>query len=674
MAIEKMTKVFMVCLKSEEEKLRSVLMKKGILHINDLKPSITALNSEENYHQNIISVDSTEFDKNITQLRYLLDAFNKYFPEKKGFISLFTSTPTTFVHSSDVEKAHQLDTENLLHKIRELDKGIEEINKRVGEITHELKELEPYAVIPFPPSLIKETKNTFSMLGKINQIDYEAFLRGAEGVIDSVYLNTIFEDKLSRLILLVALKKHKEQIKEILNNQKFIPISLPPLPVTIREHGQDLKKELEKLRLEKESLLGRIKELTQDRVKIKILFEEAQHNKRFHEVQGNYLQTKLTVIVEGFIRSEDVRTLEDELSRHFPDVSYNFSAPEATDSIPISLKNPSILKPLELLVEMFGYPNYFAIDPTPYIFLTFLAFFGICLGDVLYGSMLVALCTFLINKYNGEKKFVRFMKLFLYAGISAIAFGLITGSWGGDLVSAKYLSSSNPLLIFKDTFALIDPMAKPLVALVIALFIGVFNQFYGIFLKIITEFHQGNVKNAIYDGVLWYPYLIGALILISSLFVKLSPSLFKAGLWLLILGAIGLVFTQGRNETTLKAKIIVGLVSLYGIVGSYGLAGFVGDSLSYSRLLALGLTTSIIGMAFNIIAFLFKIPYIWPVMVTGILLFGHLFNFGMNIIGAFVHPARLTFLEFFGRFYGGGGVPFQAFSNKYNSLEIVNKN
>jgi len=675
MAIERMTKVSIICLKSKEENLRSFFMEKGILHIVDLRPSLK-LEENNDYERHLISVDTTESDKRIVQLSHLIDFFDKFFPEPKGIISLFTTTPTTFATESDVEEAHRLDIEKLRSEIRALDASFEDVHKREGEIVHELHEIEPYTLISFPPALIKESKKTFALLGKINHHDYEDFLSKAEIYLDDLHIETLSEDKSSRLVLIVGLIQAKEQISDFLTTSHFIPLSLPPLTTTISQKCQELKKELEKLSLEKEKILSRIEEYLKYRVNIKILLEEYKNTKSFHEVQKNFLQTPHTVILEGFVRTQDVKALDEELRSHFQDVSYTFSQPDASDNVPVSLKNNRIFKPVELLVEMFGYPSYFSLDPTPFIFMTFLTFFGICLGDVLYGTMLVGLSTLLIRKFKRERRLVKFFRLFFYAGLFTIFFGLITGSWGGNLVSSDYIKSSSnlfyPLLTLRDSLLLLDPMKKPLAALVIAISLGVFNQFYGIFLRMVKELRQGNIKNAIFDGFFWYPYLIGAMILISSLFTEVNPVLSKTGFVLFICGAVCLVLTQGRSEEFWLAKVLTGIASLYGIVGSYGLAGFVGDCLSYSRLLALGLTTTIVGMAFNIIAFLFKVPVVWPVMIAGMLIFGHIFNFAMSILGAFIHPARLTLLEFFGRFYDGGGTPFRAFSNRSTALEIIN--
>jgi V/A-type H+-transporting ATPase subunit I len=138
---------------------------------------------------------------------------------------------------------------------------------------------------------------------------------------------------------------------------------------------------------------------------------------------------------------------------------------------------------------------------------------------------------------------------------------------------------------------------------------------------------------------------------------------------LLMVGGTGLVLTQGRREKGLVPKFLTGLVSLYGIMGTYGCTSFVGDIISYSRLLALGLTTTIIGMSFNIVAEL--VGSAGTVFFVLALILGHTLNFFISIIGAFVHPARLIFLEFFGRFYEGGGHRFRPYGFQSSKIQLL---
>ena len=277
----------------------------------------------------------------------------------------------------------------------------------------------------------------------------------------------------------------------------------------------------------------------------------------------------------------------------------------------------------------------------------------------------------MVRKYRRSELLSNFMKLFLYAGISTMIFGALTGGWAGTYITPVF-GEDNLLLKAKESLMILDPLSKPVIALLIAIGLGVLNQFYGITLRMYGEILRKNILNALCDGLLWLIMLPGFLILISTVFLKVPGSLVSIGKYLAIIGAVGLISTQGRNEKGIAGKIFTGIVSLYGIVGTYGCSGFIGDILSYTRILALSLTTTIIGMAFNIVASLFKTgTFIGMILFIITLVTGHMFNFVMSILGAFIHPARLIFLEFFGRFYEGGATKFQPYG--FGNQRIVLK-
>jgi V/A-type H+-transporting ATPase subunit I len=224
----------------------------------------------------------------------------------------------------------------------------------------------------------------------------------------------------------------------------------------------------------------------------------------------------------------------------------------------------------------------------------------------------------------------------------------------------KYLGENNLLLRVQSFFVVLDPISKTIYALLFALLIGVLNQFFGIALRMYGAIRKGDWKSAVFDGFFWYLTLPGLLIIVSKLFIDTPQTLYRAGLALFGTGALGLILTQGRDMKGPVARILGGVVSLYGIVGSYGITAFIGDVLSYCRLLALGLTTSIVGTTFNMLGGLLRdIPYVGLFCFIFIVVAGHLFNFIISLLGAFVHSMRLIFVEFFGRFYDAGARPFQ---------------
>jgi V/A-type H+-transporting ATPase subunit I len=274
--------------------------------------------------------------------------------------------------------------------------------------------------------------------------------------------------------------------------------------------------------------------------------------------------------------------------------------------------------------------------------------------------MLVVMGAYLTVKTKAYRGVNNLSRILLYGGICSVIFGALTGSWFGDLYKPEYLGQGNILHVLQQKSLALDPIDKTIVALLIALGIGVLNQFFGIILKMYGALRTRDWMGAFSDGVCWIVTLTGVLLLSGKLFGDIPEKVFNTGLWLFSAGAIGLILTQGRDIKSPLGKIAGGVVSLYGIMGSYGITAFIGDTLSYCRLLALGLTTSIVAMTFNLMAGMLRdVPYVGMVLFVVVLLVGHLFNFLISALGAFVHSMRLIFVEFFGRFYEGGARPFQ---------------
>lgn len=374
----------------------------------------------------------------------------------------------------------------------------------------------------------------------------------------------------------------------------------------------------------------------------------------------------------GYIRANRLEAFRTRLEAEFPGAELEVIAPVPGVEPPVAMRWNNFFRPAGLLVNMFGLPSYRGIDPTTFLTLTFLIFFGICYGDLLYGTMLVLLAAWLKKRFRGQRGLIQFFRLFTYAGVSTMIFGVLMGSWGADL--PKYFGEGNAVDLLRQRLTMLDPLAKPVVALGIAIGIGVVNQFYGIFMRFLRDFRRGDVASSFYDGVFWLGYLGSLLVLAVGLAMSAPKGLIYGSGIVLALTALGLVLTQGREEKGWPARIMTGVVSLYGIMGTYGTTSFVGDVISYSRLMALGLTTSVVGMSFNIIAGMVKdVPYVGWVFFFAVVIFGHIFNFTMSIMSAFVHSARLILLEWFGRFYEGGGVAFRPYGFQSAHLDMVER-
>lgn len=471
--------------------------------------------------------------------------------------------------------------------------------------------------------------------------------------------------------VMVAPKSRDDQMQEIINDYGLREILLPAAEGTIAEEMAKLDAAIDEARTNERAIVGEAVELSKKWVRRTELALAWWESERTRLLQQTFMVNSSHLFAaRGYIRTRRLADFRAALEREFPGAELDVMEPAPGAEPPVSVEWNNFFRPAGLLVKMFGLPSYRGIDPTTFLTLTFLIFFGICYGDLLYGVMLVALAAWLKRRFRDQRGLVQFFKLFTYAGVSSMVFGVAMGSWGADLTS--YFGAGNMVDRLRGNLTLIDPLTKPVAALGISIGIGIVNQFYGIFMRFLRDFRRGDIASSVYDGIFWLTYLGSLLVLAVGLAVSApKPVVYTAG-GLLAVSALGLVCTQGREEKSWAARLFTGLISLYGIMGTYGTTSFVGDVISYSRLMALGLTTSVVGMSFNMIGGMVKeVPYVGWILFFAVVIFGHIFNFTMSIMSAFVHSARLILLEWFGRFYEGGGVAFRPYGFQSSHLEVV---
>lgn len=348
-------------------------------------------------------------------------------------------------------------------------------------------------------------------------------------------------------------------------------------------------------------------------------------------------ETEKVVCLEGWVRAADKKRLASRVASVAEAAHVYFREPLPEEEPPVYLENPAIAKPFEIITGLYGLPERGHLDPTIPLAPFFFLFVGLCVSEGGYG-FLVTVLSLLYLKFGRPSKGARlFAKLALYLGLSNIVLGTFFGSWFGFPIRSLLL---------------IDALKDPIPFLGLSLLLGFIQVWFGTLLSMINAIRNKAYAESVVKG--------GWLLLLPTLvlyFVLKSP---VAGV-LAIAGACGIVFFANPSRNPF-ARFFGGLYSLYGI------SGYLSDTLSYSRILALGLSTGVIGMVVNnLTQTAFKIPVAGWVLAPLIFVGGHLFNLGIGFLGGFVHSMRLQFVEFFTKFYKGGGKPFKAFrlENKY---------
>ena len=379
-----------------------------------------------------------------------------------------------------------------------------------------------------------------------------------------------------------------------------------------------------------------------------------------------------TFVISGYIPQCQASRVADHLSEHY-DCEVEVEDLKPDEEAPVILKNNPFSASMEGVVESYGLPANGEIDPTTIMSFFYVFFFGMMLSDAAYGLIVAVVCGILVRKYPRMSPGMRkSLKLFFYCGISTVVWGVLFGGYFGnivDIVTEKFLGRTitPPALWFV-------PLDEPMKLLLFSLLFGVIHLFTGLAIKGYLCIREGKMLDFFCDVVLWFLLLVGLLLMLlpSSLFASIAQMEIVFPGWLNTLakvlaasGAIGIVLMSGRSNRNPALRIALGAYDLYNITG------WLSDVLSYSRLLALGLATGVIASVIN------QMGSMLPNNLIGILFFilifivGHSMNLAINLLGAYVHTNRLQFVEFFGKFYEGGGRPFRPFreNTKYTDIK-----
>jgi V/A-type H+-transporting ATPase subunit I len=354
------------------------------------------------------------------------------------------------------------------------------------------------------------------------------------------------------------------------------------------------------------------------------------------------------------MRAIDKRRIEKELAKRWSEVELFTRPPRDGEDPPSQLENGKGVQPFEFIMTLYGRPLYGEIDPTPLLAPFFVLFFAICMGDAGYGLVLGALCALLLFKVKVQGG-MRLLVQILFAGsIATVVVGVLTGSYFG--IETKLLP---PALV---RLMIINPLEEPMKMLNVAFLFGITHILFGIGVRMVVNFRAGLWADAVFDDLCWILFLV-ALAPLGYAFILGGTIPEALGVWAprAALAIAAVLFVTGARKERNK---LVGVSK--SILKFYSVTGYFGDVLSYARLLALGLAAAAIALAINGIAGMvtglpFHLGYV-PAVV--ILIFGHLFNLAVNILGAFVHSARLQYLEFFNKFFTGGGREFRPFRSE----------
>lgn len=444
--------------------------------------------------------------------------------------------------------------------------------------------------------------------------------------------------------------------------------------VTVTHRGEEFELDAEQAKLPESSLSALIAErglalkhiedndkalvaLAKEKLNtLRAAHDELQHEIEFAKVvlDGEKVTGDKLLLLEGWVPEKSKGALVDMLDRE--SVFYEIREPMPGDDVPVRFNNNALFRLFEPICELYMLPKYNELDLTPFFAPFYMIFFGLCLGDMGYGLFITLLSAVMLVVMKKGNSMIGYMRLALTLGISTIVCGSLTGTffgfniynWGVPLFDwwrdNFSFSAMNP-----ETGQMNDPNDS---LFTLSLILGGIQICYAMVIKIVNTTIQLGFKYAV-ATLGWLLVIIGAVL---AMFVPSIPMLLVYTLC--GVGAAGALLYNSPGKNVFL-NIGLGLWDAYNMV-----TGLLGDMLSYIRLFALGLSGGVLAMVFNNIAVQMSpdVPVLGPIVMVIIFLFGHALNLFMNALGAFVHPLRLTFVEFFKNAgYEGGGTAYKPF-------------
>lgn len=643
MAIVKMKRLHLLSLESDKEQMMKLLQRAGCVEITEMDAELSDPEWSSMVKRERAEVSNAK--SRATGVIAALDTLKKYAPEKSSL----------FILRKEVREDAFCDAEyrtSIMEKafvINDCSRQIGQISSQKNRLGSQRLGLLPWSSLDVDLSL-RETEAARIVFGVCPAVVSPEEIR--ETLDNNGLPAACFHassDREQHYLLLVYHKEEEDAVIETLRTFSFNQAALKDIGGSAEANIKMIDVEIAELDRKKEELEAKIASFSSFRSDLQVCADQMAQELAKEEARSKLVTTGTLVYLKGWVPTPDVHKLEAEL--HNFECAMEILDPEADDIPPTELRNKKLIQSMDMVTEMYSLPAYGGIDPNPLIFPFFTIFYGMMFGDVAYGIVLIVLSQMVIRKFHPKGVLGNILQLATICGASAAVWGFLSGSIFGDAVSVvaeQFLGYEDFVLYIP----VLDPLTDPLKILYLSVIMGAVQLFVGMCIHIYMCFRDGHPMDALFDVGSWW-----------LLFAGIAVFVLKGTPLVLFSGIAALILTQGRAKKGIPAKLLGGVASLYNITS------WLGDILSYTRLMALMLATTVIASVVNILG---SLPgNIFAFLV--IFVFGHTFNMGINVIGTYVHTARLQYLEYFSKFYVSGGRPFKPLKYHTKYVDIVSE-
>ena len=659
MSVVPMKRITVAAMKRDRKAVLEYLQVLGAVQISIRKKE------DDVFTKTDMSKSQQLFLRNRDKAEDALAVLKRFAPEKKGILSSLEGRRELSVEEAREKIGTCSDTIHRCEEILRTEKEYADLVSGIPKMEDQKKALEPWMKFDLPMDL-GETRACTVFTGTLQgEYTLETLYTQVKTLsnVETLEGEIISSDATQTCIFLVCEKKDQAAVKEALRRMNF---ASPPVANTNpAERMRELDEEIAAASGQSEEKLEKIRSYAGDREDIRFASDYYTMRAEKYGALSQLLQSRRVFFLEGFIPEACAQDVAQGLQNRF-ECAVEVRNPGKKEKPPVLLKNNGFSAPLEGVTESYSLPGKKEIDPTFLSSLFYYILFGIMLSDAGYGILLFLGTGILLLRFRNrmEPGMKKTMRMFFFCGIATTFWGFMFGSFFGDAVAVigkTFLGKGEDFGLKPLWFA---PLDEPMRMLTFCFIIALIHMFVGLGAKAYMQIRDKKYLDMVYDVLLWYVLLISCIVFLLTVPTMaemlsvnpLSTSLKTPMMVLMIISAVGIILTGGRESKNWVKRILKGLYALYGI------SGWLSDVLSYSRLLALGLATGVIAQVFNSMGSMGGKSIPGVLMFIVVFLVGNVLNLAINALGAYVHTNRLTYVEFFGKFYDGGGKKFCPFA------------